>query len=211
MKKQILLLAISTLSITWGFAQSDAIGTAAEVKPPKFNTLTGRLLGGKDMRKLSQEEKKAAMQGASENFGGFDFRLFKPSARIFFDTGSDDAGEIDIFKDGNITATIDIVNLVYRWNTGWNFPNNPKSTLWYGLSGGLGISAPADDSDDGTEQASNSPILLTTIGGFLEYDISTKTSVLLEAGYAWGITSDESFGDKTDGAIYVGLSLDIDL
>lgn len=146
--------------------------------------------------------------GKSGKKGGFDFRLFQPSAKIFFDTGSDDDDEIDIFDDGSLNASIDLVNLIYRYDTGFLFHNTTESTLWWGPSVGVGITSPADDSADGSVKASNAPVLLLSAGIFFEYDISSKTSVLIETGYVLGLTSDESFGDKTDGAIYFGLSLD---
>jgi len=141
--------------------------------------------------------------------GGPDFRLFKPSLKIFFDTGSDDEGEVDIFSDGSLNVSLDLVNFIYRNDTGLKFANALEgTTLWWGPSLGVGITSPADDSADGNEKASDAPVLLMSAGLFLEYDFSENTSFLLESGYALGITSDESFGDKTDGAIFVGLSLD---
>lgn len=212
MKKTLTTIVVSTALNQMIYAQSPAIATAASDSAPENNTGSRpRIFGGADLSSLTWPQKKKAMRGASGNYGGFDFRLFKPSARIFFDTGSDDDGEVDIFQDGNISASIDLVNLVYRWNTGFDFINNSDSTLWYGLSAGFGITAPADDSEDGTEEASDAPVLLLTFGGFLEYDLSTKTSVLIEGGYALGFTSDESFGDRDDGALYFGLSLNFDL
>ena len=156
----------------------------------------------------AQETTGEPVPGASGNKGGFDFRLFKPSAKIFFDTGSDDTDEIDIFDDGSLNASIDLVNLIHRYDTGADFYNTPDSTLWWGPSLGAGITSPADDSADGSQTASDAPVLLLSLGLFFEYDVSNKTSVLIETGYALGLTSDESFGDKTDGAIYFGLSLD---
>ncbi|MGC6582673.1 MAG: hypothetical protein ACON4K_10185 [Akkermansiaceae bacterium] len=141
--------------------------------------------------------------------GGPDFRLFKPSLKVFFDTGSDDKGKIDIFSDGSLNASLDLVNFIYRNDTGLKFANAPEDAkLWWGPSLGLGITSPANDSADNIAQASDAPVLLLSAGLFVEYDFSESTSFLLESGYALGITSDESFGEKTDGAIFVGLSLD---
>lgn len=211
MKKTLITKLIIIATSQFSLGQSPEIATAASTAP-QYNTGSGpRLLGGADLSSLSWEDKKQAMQGASGNYGGFKFRIFKPSARVFFDTGSDDEGEIDIFQDGNISASIDLVNLTYRWNTGADFINSPNSTLWYGFSLGFGITTPADDSQDGTEEASDAPVLLLTVGSFLEYDISTKTSILIEGGYALGFTSDEGFADQNDGALYFGLSLNFDL
>lgn len=140
---------------------------------------------------------------------GADFKLFKPSLKVFFDTGNDDPGEIDVFNDGSLSVSLEMVNFVYRYDTELVFNNAPDSTkLWIGPSIGVGITSPADDSEDGSEKASDSPVLMLSAGGFLEYDFSKQTSFLLEAGYALGITSDEGFDDITDGAIYVGLTFD---
>lgn len=45
-------------------------------------------------------------------------RVFSPSARIYFDTGSDDKDEIDIFNDGKISPSINLAEIYFpygRW------------------------------------------------------------------------------------------------
>lgn len=145
---------------------------------------------------------------------GLKKRLFKPSGRIFFDTGSDDDGEVDIFKDGSLTASISLVELYWPYShiaadeldadkTGWNWRLGP--TL------GMGITGAADDSDDGSEEASGAPVVLFTAGALLEFPIveGSRSIVGLEGGYAKGFSADEGLDDNDDGAWYVGLTIDI--
>ncbi|MCH7911350.1 MAG: hypothetical protein IIB38_17265, partial [Candidatus Hydrogenedentes bacterium] len=43
----------------------------------------------------------------------FEPRYFSPKARIYFDLGTDDADEVDLFQDGSVTPTIDFVNVFW--------------------------------------------------------------------------------------------------
>lgn len=135
--------------------------------------------------------------------------LFDPSARIYFDTGEDDEGEVDIFDDGSLSATIDFASLYFPFEL---FDTIEEFT--FGPSFGVGISGPAQDSKDGSQQASSAPVFLMTGGLAFRVDIGDDdddNSISFEFGRAIGFSADESFGDNNDSATYVGFKLEIDL
>lgn len=175
-------------------------------------------------------------------------KLFRPKIRIYFDTGSDDPDEIDIFDDGAATLAVNIVEFrwdfsyrryvyeesepgVAKWRMKGDDPEIDLSPWHWGLALGVGIGAPADNSADGTKDASDAPILLLSAGLYLEFDLGepeaakgfddwqqmgrgfgfarTGPSLTLEAGYALGISSDEDISDITDGAVYVGIGIHV--
>ncbi|MBT5106121.1 MAG: hypothetical protein HOM20_08035 [Porticoccaceae bacterium] len=139
--------------------------------------------------------------------GCLETRFFDPSARVYFDTGNDDLDEIDLFNDGGLNATIDFVSLYLPWR----FGRSSYYDQWtLGPMLGVGISSPAQDSADGTAQASGAPVVLVSYGGMIEYKIGEGgASFGFEIGRATGFSSDESLGDTTDSATYVGLKINI--
>lgn len=133
--------------------------------------------------------------------------LFDPSARIYFDTGSDDTDEVDIFDDGSLNATIDFASIYFPFEL---FESAQEFT--FGPNIGIGISGPAQDAEDGSMQASSAPVFLTTVGLSFNYEIGDTENVLsFEVGKAFGYSTDESFGDNKDSANYVGFKLKFDL
>lgn len=141
--------------------------------------------------------------------GCVEARFFSPSTRVYFDTGRDSEGEIDIFNDGNLNVTLDFINLYFPFRLGRGTYYDKWS---WGPILGAGIGAPASSSDskDGESSASGAPVVLFSVGGLVEYQISDKgSSFAFEAGYSQGYTADESFIDNDDGALYVGLKITI--
>ncbi|MDJ0907171.1 MAG: hypothetical protein QNI96_14215 [Woeseiaceae bacterium] len=135
-------------------------------------------------------------------------RFFDPSVRVYFDTGTDDPDEIDIFNDGNLNLAVDLASIYWPWRLGRAeyFDN------WsWGPVVGAGIGAPASDSSDGTTQASGAPIVMFSGGMMLEYELDSGPSFAFEAGYTIGYSSDESLGDADDSAAYVGLRINVPL
>lgn len=47
--------------------------------------------------------------------GRWDAEYFKPSARVYFDTGKDDSGEVDLYKDGAVAPAVDFIGIGYGW------------------------------------------------------------------------------------------------
>lgn len=139
--------------------------------------------------------------------GCLEARFFDPSARVYFDSGTDDPNEIDIFNDGGLSATIDFASIYLPWR----FGRSKFYDSWsWGPMVGLGISSPAKDSKDGTSDASDSPVVLASLGLLIEYKLNDEGAAFgVEMGKAIGFSSDESFGDNNDSATYVGLKISI--
>lgn len=148
--------------------------------------------------------------------GKVQIRFFQPKARIYFDIGTDDANEIDIFRDGALVPTVNIAEAYIPFH----FPELGPITFpdgWtIGPAFGFGITAPADDSDDNTENASGAPVLLLSAGILVEFPVavvdnkSQAVSLGIEFGYVIGFTTQEGLDDIDDSAIYAGLTLFID-
>jgi len=165
-------------------------------------------------------------------------RIIEPKLRIYFDTGNDDPDEVDAFDDGALVPTLNLVEIRWVRHVG----DKPNQTLeqraesgnenpWsWGIAAGAGVGMPAQDSEDGTTEASDAPVLLLSLGMFIEYDMmgmdkATREAILeqlsknhgnlttrdlvptigLEAGYAWAISADEGLEDIEDGAWYFGM------
>lgn len=136
-------------------------------------------------------------------------RFFTPSTRIYFDTGTDDENEVDLFNDGNINVAIDIASiyLPMRFGKGEYYDN------WsWGPMLGLGISSSGNDSAEESRESSSAPVVLTSLGVVLEYKVEKDgPSIAFEGGYAYGVSADESFDDNNDWAKYVGIKINFPL
>jgi len=138
--------------------------------------------------------------------GCLELRFFDPSARVYFDTGSDDEGEVDLFNDGKLNISVDLVSIYVPWRLG-------KSSFYdkwsWGPVIGAGLGAPAKDSEDGSVEASGAPVVLFSLGGMMQYRLESGPSFSFEAGYSRGFTSDESVDDSDDSASYVGIRINV--
>ncbi|MFI4859259.1 MAG: hypothetical protein ACIAXF_01120 [Phycisphaerales bacterium JB063] len=176
----------------------------------------------------------------------FDMRIIEPKMRVYFDIGDDDEDEVDIFRDGNLSATINVFEVrLTRYffdetRLGYDVDGNGKlvdrSPVSWGFNAGAGIGIPAQDSEDGMTSASNAPVVVFTIGIFLEIDLtnldaderkaisniignnnpfssiegaSAGATVGVELGYAIGFSADEMLEDVDDGALYFGLTFHV--
>ncbi len=157
------------------------------------------------------------------------FRVFEPKARVYFDTGWEAPDKLNIFHDGSLVPSINFLELF--WRQRW--PDRVGHRDWrWGPSLGAGISSQAGNSTDGTLRASGAPVLLLSAGLQTEFPLSTwqlsqfrqsgyfnpeverellaaAPTAGIEFGYALGVSSDESLDYSADGAIYVGVSLNI--
>ena len=72
-----------------------------------------------------------------------------------------------------------------------------------------GLTESADNSEDGEKKASSAPVALLSGGVFLEiFSINDEDkSVIVELGTLVGFSSDESFSDISDSAIYFGFGI----
>ena len=121
--------------------------------------------------------------------GEFGYQILKPSTRIFFDTGSDDTGELDIFKDGHIAVSVDFLTISY------DFALSENVTIGAFVAGGISSS---------TSEADRSAILMWSTGIALNV---RDMPFSFEAGILQGISASETLSDHTDTALFVGISL----
>jgi hypothetical protein len=161
------------------------------------------------------------------SFDEVEVGLFQPKARAYFEFNEDSPAdapesekEVDLFRDGSLVPTIEIVQLRLRSYFGDAYKTEGTKgekekvgertgveRVSAGFTLGLGISAPL--SEDSTTEAS-APIVLASAGVMLAYDISdseSKPAIGVEAGVVGGLSADESIGDSTDGAWYIGVSV----
>ena len=162
------------------------------------------------------EETTVITTGSTMKASQWRARMFKPSARIYFDIGDDDPGnEADIFVNGSITASIDVIEVGYWWDMGVATGGDLEG--WgLGIVGSAGIGTPAITvMDDGSESStSTAPVAIFNVGLSFEKVVGDPTKIKengylgLEVGYAQGFSTDENFGDNSDGAVYVGVNVD---
>jgi hypothetical protein len=160
----------------------------------------------KNAKKCSREDKRTFHLCPQISF-------FDPSARVYFDTGTDDVGEIDLFRDGSLDASLDFISVYLPLRFG---PSEFADKWSWGPAVGVGLSSPADDSDDGTAKAADAPVVLMSGGLLLEYKfggngngLDNPASFGIEFGVARGFSASESLGDTDDTARYVGLRFTI--
>ena len=144
--------------------------------------------------------------------GCLQLRLFDAGTRVYFDSGTDDPGEVDIFNNGGLVPSLEVGSVYFPWRLGR--ADFYDSWAW-GPQIGVGLSSPAQNSEDGSAQASNSPVVMFSAGLLFEHklgdDPRTKNegSLGFEIGRAVGFSSDESLDDIDDSAWYFGLRIDI--
>jgi hypothetical protein len=143
-----------------------------------------------------------------DNFDRIDVNIFQPKARIYFDNGSDDPGEIDLFKNGAITPAVEVVELRFL-----NYISSSRKTAaGFTLSGGIGT---PPSSDTGSTTSSTAPVLLGSLGVLIAHQLDegdpkqSNAIVGLEAGWTFGVTTDEALADTTDSAFYIGFGVQI--
>ncbi len=130
--------------------------------------------------------------------------FFQANARVYFDNGEDEEGEVDLFKNGNLEPALQFAAVRLPWRFGRSDAFDPWS--WGPeFSAGLGTPAAAEE---GEEDKSTAPIVLVSAGLRLTYMITEEGSnFAFEVGRVWGFTTDEAFGDNDDSATYVGIKI----
>ena len=122
------------------------------------------------------------------------YSMFEPSARVYFDTGRDDDGEIDLFDDGKMAVNVSVAKFYHEARYD-NFAVGANIQLGLAASNG--------------ESSTDAPVV--TVGAGVElkvYNGEGASPLVLELGYMKGYSSEESFsgGDRDDGAMYVGIN-----
>lgn len=134
----------------------------------------------------------------------FKISWLKPSTRVYFDTGTDDEDEIDLFVDGSINVTLEVLSIA------WHKKFLGSDNYSWGPILSAGLSTPAKSPSSSAAMpgaadlpsASSAPVFMASFGFELQ---GVNQNVFAEVGYSQGWTADESFGDTSDGAIYVGV------
>ena len=154
-------------------------------------------------------------------------RFFQPKARVFMDLKNDNDSEFDLFADGAILASLDVIELYFpmpliseRFGELLGNPSQLSSLGWrVGGTVGLGI---ATALNNGTENGS-APV--TTLSSGIRYEfplgrpsrevletrdlrLDQRTRVGIEFGVQGGISTHEALNDKTDIGMYFGFQVD---
>jgi hypothetical protein len=180
--------------------------------------LAGGVIFGDRIQKFPRGKKNEKLRAKYKNLkcSSHDKRMFSmcpeasffdPSARIYFDLGSDDEDEIDLFNDGGLEPGLTFAAVSFPWRIG----RAPAYDSWsWGPEASVGISASPQKVDGEGESSSGAPFLLVSVGIGLTYKVSKSSSFGVEAGYAIGFSTDEAVDDNNDSAFYVGLKVNID-
>ncbi|MEE9581064.1 MAG: hypothetical protein V3V74_07105 [Nitrosomonadaceae bacterium] len=127
----------------------------------------------------------------------FGYTMFEPSARIFFDSGKDDEGEVDLFDNGKLAVNLSVAK-IYQ---GVRFEN-------YEIAWNAQFGMSSSNGDSGQD------IPVVTVGVGMELKVFPDprqpiSPLSLEFGYMKGYSADEAYSghDRDDGAFYVGLNV----
>jgi len=143
------------------------------------------------LKKKLEDDLSTVNKKLSSRYWEFGYQILKPSSRIYFDVGDDDAGEIDLFKDGKLGIVLDFASLYYDYKT-------------QGFSIGPCISAGIASVNN--EATNDSVVLVFSLGISIEF---RELPVGIEFGYIQGFSANESLkgGNRDDGGIYIGINL----
>ncbi len=151
-------------------------------------------------------------------------RFFQPKARIYSDLKRSNDSEFDMFDDGALLASLDVVEFYFpmpliteRFARAMGRPSHLSGLGWrLGGTVGLGITTAVSSSDN----ASNAPI--STLSAGIRYDfplgrpsaevlatrdcrLDERTRVGIEGGIQGGLSTDEALSDSTDLGVYLGI------
>lgn len=151
-------------------------------------------------------------------------RFFQPKARIYSDLKRSNDSEFDMFDDGALLASLDVVEFYFpmpliteRFARAMGRPSHLSGLGWrLGGTAGLGITTAVSNSD----KASSAPI--STLSAGIRYDfplgrpsaevlatrdcrLDERTRVGIEGGIQGGLSTDEDLEDSTDLGIYLGI------
>lgn len=139
--------------------------------------------------------------------------FFLPSARVYFDRGTDKEKKLDMFHNGRVNINLDFASVYIPWR----LSHAEYFDNWsWGPQLGVGITTSSvTDKDEEAEitaatDNSSSPVVMTSLGLKVRYKTSDNgANIGFEIGKGWGYSTDESFADIKDRAYYVGLSLKV--
>jgi hypothetical protein len=172
---------------TVAFAEESEGGTSEAVKPAQTTKKT-------ETSATTQVPRQTVANDNASRWT-FNYQVLKPTTRIFFDTGGDDPGEVDYFKDGDIGLSIDFLTFSADYAI--------ARGVWVSGFLGGGILSAAK----GGEATGNAAVLMWNAGLSLSFE---NLPLALEIGVMQGISASESLhgDDRNDTAFFVGMSLD---
>ncbi len=152
-------------------------------------------------------------------------RFFQPKARVFMDLKRSNDGEFDLFNDGAILASLDVIELYFpmpliseRFADVFGKRGTLASLGWrVGGTVGLGITTALNNG--GTENGS-APVSTLSAGIRYEFPLGRpsrelietrdirldhRTRVGMEFGVQGGISTRESLDERTDVGLYFGI------
>ncbi|MEZ6089678.1 MAG: hypothetical protein R3C05_16930 [Pirellulaceae bacterium] len=154
-------------------------------------------------------------------------RFLQPKARVFFDLKRDNDAQFDLFRNGSILASLDVLEIYkpLKFVTEWFDDENGKSKSLYdlgwrfGATLGLGITTALAN---GGGDSGGAPIGVASLGLRYEFPIGPeppmvldqggrpirldqRTRVGFEAGLQAGTSTDEQIRDRFDAGFYVGM------
>lgn len=152
-------------------------------------------------------------------------RFFQPKARVFMDLKQSNDGEFDLFNDGAILASLDVIELYFpmpliseRFAEMFGKPDRLSSLGWrVGGTLGLGITTALNN---GTSENGSAPVSTISTGIRYEFPlgrpsrelldtgdmrIDQRTRVGMEFGLQGGISTREALRDSTDVGLYFGI------
>ena len=152
-------------------------------------------------------------------------RFFQPKARVFMDLKQSNDGEFDLFNDGAILASLDVIELYFpmpliseRFAEVFGKPGRLSPLGWrVGGTLGLGITTALNN---GTSDNGGAPV--STLSSGIRYEfplgrpsrelvetgdsrLDQRTRVGMEFGLQGGISTRESLLDSTDVGLYFGV------
>ena len=152
-------------------------------------------------------------------------RFFQPKARVFMDMKRENDGEFDLFGDGALLASLDVVELYFpmplisdRFAHALGKTDRVTRIGWrFGATIGLGITTALSNGDSA---AGSAPISTLSTGLRYEFPLGRpsnelittrdprldqRTRVGFETGIQAGISANESLADATDYGWYFGI------
>ena len=152
-------------------------------------------------------------------------RFFQPKARVFMDMKRRNDGEFDLFSNGAILASLDVVELYFpmpliseRFARAVGKTNRLSQLGWrVGGTVGLGITTALNNGDSSSGSA---PISTFSSGVRYEFPLGRpsnevittgdprldqRTRVGIETGFQAGVSTDESLADSSDMGWYFGI------
>ena len=130
---------------------------------------------------------------------GLDLALLQPGSFAYFDTGTDEEDEVDLFVDGKLGTTVQLIGadaIAY---------SDRRNRVRVGLNFGVGIGTSneaAPTSDNAAATKSTAVLMLTTsvVADFAKV-------FRLQAGWIQGVSTREKVGSRDDSAVFVGITL----